>query len=169
MIETKHLIIMPLDHRQLRLYLRANNKFEKEFRLSDTGRNISLPVKERVEFFILPQIKKATGDNYLFYTFWIVIEKTSLNIVAELGFKGKPNHQKEIEIGYGTFFSQLNKGIMTEAVGGMIDWAKARTDVDYILAETDEKNIASIRVLQKNNFQQFDKIDDMLWWKISVQ
>ncbi|MBS1934647.1 MAG: GNAT family N-acetyltransferase, partial [Bacteroidetes bacterium] len=76
---------------------------------------------------------------------------------------------KEIEIGYGTFFSQLNKGIMTEAVGGMIDWAKARTDVDYILAETDEKNIASIRVLQKNNFQQFDKIDDMLWWKISVQ
>src|SRR5579871_4995893 len=99
MTETEHFVIMPLDHRQLRLYIRANNKFEKEFRLSDTSRNISLQVKENVEFFILPLIKKTSGDSYLFHTFWIVIEKASLNIVAELGFKGVPNHNKEIEIG----------------------------------------------------------------------
>ena len=46
----------------------------------------------------------------------------------------------EIEIGYGTMHGQRRKGYMTEAVGGMIDWAKQRADVKYILAETDENN-----------------------------
>jgi RimJ/RimL family protein N-acetyltransferase len=57
---------------------------------------------------------------------------------------------------------------MTEAVCGMIGWAKARPDVNYILAETDEKNAASIRVVQKNNFKYFTEKGRMLWWKIDV-
>jgi ribosomal-protein-alanine N-acetyltransferase len=169
MIETERLIIMPLDHRQLQLYLKGEGKFEKEFRLTDTGRNVLPQEKERVEFFILPNIKRAVGDHYLFHTFWLIIEKSSLTIIAELGFKGIPNYSKEIEIGYGTFYSQRNKGIMTEAVAGMVGWAKKRTDVEYILAETDQTNTASMRVLEKNNFQQYEKNETMLWWRVTVK
>ncbi len=169
MVETANLEIIPLDYRQLRLYIHGNRKLEKELRISHTVRIISSEVRDRVEYLILPQMKKASGDGYLFYTFWLVIEKSSRNIAAELGFKGIPNNKNEVEIGYGTFFGYRRKGIMTEAVGGMIEWAKKHPDIKYILAETDETNLASIKVVQKNNFRNFDKIEKMLWWKIEIR
>jgi RimJ/RimL family protein N-acetyltransferase len=108
------------------------------------------------------------ADHYLFHTFWIVVEKAGRTVVAELGFKGEPNLLKEIEIGYGTMPLQQGKGYMTEAVGGMLNWAMARTDIHTILAETDETNTASIRVLRNNRFVQFDKRGNMIWWKVTV-
>jgi ribosomal-protein-alanine N-acetyltransferase len=168
MVETDRLIVTPLNYDQLRLYLRGNGKLEKELRLANNVRNVSKEAKESAEYFILPAMKKSVDDNYLFYTFWLVIEKTSRSIVAELGFKGSPGDEGEIEIGYGAFFNHQRKGFITEAVGGMIEWAKKRHDVKFILAETDENNLASIRVLQKNNFEVFDKKEKMLWWKIEV-
>jgi ribosomal-protein-alanine N-acetyltransferase len=168
MVETERLVIIPLNYDQLRLYLKGNGKLERELRLTVSGRNVSEEVKQSVELFVLPTMKNIIDDHYLFYTFWLVVEKTSGRIVGELGFKGKPGDKKEIEIGYGTFFEHRRKNMMTEAVGGMIDWATAREDVAFILAEADENNIASIRVLQKNSFEFFEKKEKMLWWKKKV-
>jgi RimJ/RimL family protein N-acetyltransferase len=168
MVDTGRLLIIPLNYHQLRLYLKGKGMLEAELRLANNVRNVSEEVKDSVEFFILPSMKKALSDYYLFFTFWIVVERISRSIVAELGFKGAPNNEKEIEIGYGTFSGQRGKGVMTEAVGGMVEWARQRDDIKYILAETDESNLASIRVLQKNNFAIFDKKGKMLWWKIEV-
>ncbi len=168
MVETSRLIIIPLNFDQLRLYIKGKGRLEKELHLTETGRNILPEVKDSVEFFILPSMRKALSDHYLFFTFWIVVEKASCNIIAELGFKGVPNDKGEIEIGYGTFSDERGKGLMTEAVGGMIAWAKQRPDVNYILAEADENNPASIRVLQKNDFEIFDKRGKMFWWKRNV-
>ncbi len=91
----------------------------------------------------------STADNYLFYTFWVVVEKSTRLIVAELGFKGEPTGNGDIEIGYGTMPAFQGKGFMTEAVGGMVRWGKGRPDVQCMLAETDETNAASIKVLLK--------------------
>jgi len=169
MIETDRLIILPLNYEQLDLYLQANGRLEKLLHLTDNGRTIAPDVKEMVSAFTLPKIKKAGIPNYLFFTFWIVIEKQTRTIVAELGFKGEPNEKGEIEIGYGTMPAQRGKGFMTEAVGGMIAWAKDQADIKHILAETEEKNIASVKIVQKNNFQFIRKKGKMLWWKISVK
>jgi len=169
MVETSRLTIIPLNYEQLELYMQSEGKLEKEFRLTITGRTVAPDIKERVLDLILPKVKAAIADEYLFYTFWIVIEKTSKIIVAELGFKGEPNKKEEIEIGYGTMHEQRRKGYMTEAIGGMIDWAKQRATIKYILAETDENNLASIKVLKKNKFRFFDRREKMKWWKIRVK
>jgi [ribosomal protein S5]-alanine N-acetyltransferase len=169
MVETSRLTITPLNYRQLELYIQGEGKLEKEFRLTITGRTVAPDIKERVIDLILPKVKAAIADEYFFYTFWIVIEKATKVIVAELGFKGEPNKNGEIEIGYGTMHEQRKKGYMTEAVGGMIDWAKQRADIKYILAETDENNLASIKVLKKNKFRFFDRREKMKWWKIRVK
>jgi RimJ/RimL family protein N-acetyltransferase len=55
---------------------------------------------------------------------------------------------------------------MTEALVGMVGWAKNRTGVYAILAETEETNLPSIRIVQKNNFVLTEKKGVMLWWKI---
>jgi [ribosomal protein S5]-alanine N-acetyltransferase len=169
MVETSRLTIIPLHYQQLELYLQGENKFEKEFRLTNTGRKVMPDIKKRVMDLILPKMKEATGDDYLFYTFWLVIERSTKTIVAELGFKGEPGKNGKIEIGYGTMPEHRGKSFMTEAVGGMINWATTRTDLQYIFAETDEENTASIKVVQKNNFKHFRTIGNMLWWKVSVK
>jgi len=169
MIETDRLIILPLNYEQLDLYLQANGRLEKLLHLTDNGRTIAPDVKEMVKAFTLPKIKKASSYNYLFMTFWIVVEKETRTIVAELGFKGEPDEKGGVEIGYGTMPAQRGKGFMTEAVAGMINWAKMQVGIKYILAETEEKNIASMKIVQKNNFQFTRKKGKMLWWKISVK
>ena len=165
MVETDRLKIVPLTHQQLIKYLKADNKLEVELGLEKTGRVISEDVKDMVENFTLPKMKGVNRHNYLFYTFWIVIDKLSNCIVAEMGFKGVPTRDGAIEIGYGTMPDQQGKGYMTEAVGAMINWALQREDVKCVLAETDQKNLASIRIVQKNGFEQFDKRGEMIWWK----
>jgi ribosomal-protein-alanine N-acetyltransferase len=167
MVETDRLIIIPLTYPQLIKYLQANDKLEDELELTKTGRIISGDVKDMVEYFTLPKMKGVNKHNYLFYTFWIVIDKSINVIVAELGFKGAPDKVGVIEIGYGTMPGYTGKGYMTEAVSGMLNWALEREDVTCVLAETDERNLASIRIVQKNGFEQFDKRGVMLWWKKS--
>ncbi|MBO9565516.1 MAG: GNAT family N-acetyltransferase [Niastella sp.] len=169
MVETSRLLIRPLDKEQLQLYLQADDLFEKSAGLACNGRTVVPSVQNMVNNFTIPQMVAATTDDYLFYTFWIVVERSSRLIVAELGFKGAPSDNGEIEIGYGTMPAQQGKGFMTEAVNGMLLWAKHRLDIACILAETDETNAASIRVLRKNNFAQYNRKGNMLWWKYKFE
>lgn len=166
-IETERLLIFPLTFAQLLVYLEAGNKLERSLHLAQTGRTISPYVIESVTQYTLPKMKAATGTDHLFYTFWLVVDKCARVIVAELGFKGPPAGGN-VEIGYGTMPSFEGKGFMTEAVGGILKWAGTRADINGVLAETHAGNEASIRIVQKNGFQQFDRQGDMLWWKAKV-
>jgi len=168
MVETAKLKIVPLSFTELELYLQGEGKLEKLFHLKDTGRMVSADIKKRVGLTILPKLRKMTGPEYLFSTFWIVIEKSSSTIAAELGFKGSPDKLGTIEIGYGTMPSHRGRGIMTEAVAGMVQWAKSRAEIHCILAETDQNNAASIRVMEKNHFIPFDLRENMRWWKYDL-
>jgi ribosomal-protein-alanine N-acetyltransferase len=164
-VTTDRLNILPLTYSQLKDYLLAGNILENKLGLTITGRTISEEVKEMVDNFTLPNIRRSKTDAFLFYTFWIVIDRERNVIVAELGFKGEPNYRGEIEIGYGTMPAERGKGYMSEALFGMIEWAKARPDITGILAETARENLASIRIVQKNHFRLFDERGDMLWWR----
>jgi ribosomal-protein-alanine N-acetyltransferase len=164
-LESKRLRIMPLNHKRLLQYLKAEGYFEKDNGLPYTGRTISRDVKEMVDNFTMPKIKSASDDDYLFYSFWVVINKSTGEIVAELGFKGPPDEEGRIEIGYGTMPEQENRGYMSEAVATMLQWGKENPRVRLILAETDQSNQRSIRVLQKNGFIEFERKGNMIWWK----
>ncbi len=168
MIETERLQIIGLKPAELEYYLRGNGQFEKLFNLRDTGRIVSGDVRERVERIILPKLRKMKGQDYLYSTFWVVVEKATSIIVAELGFKGIPDKNGIIEIGYGTMPSQRGRGIMTEAVGGMMQWAKTNPGIHFIYGETNINNLASIRVLEKNGFESFDLKQNMKWWRIKI-
>jgi [ribosomal protein S5]-alanine N-acetyltransferase len=167
-IETERLLLFPLNHHQLDLYLQANNKLEDALGLAHTGRTIAPQVQQRVNKFTLPQMKLATGNDYLFYTFWLVVDKQSRAIVAEMGFKGVPVNST-VEIGYGTMPAMQRRGYMTEAVKGLLQWASRHADIKCVLAETHQSNIASIRVVGKNGFEQFEKKGEMLWWKYNLK
>lgn len=168
MIETERLILKPLTYDQLVKYIKADNSLEAELNLNETSRTISPELKEAFEQTILPNVADTIKD-YLYSTLWTAISKDANKMVGDICIVGEPNSSGEIEIGYGTYDEFQKKGFMTEAVGGMIAWAKTQPKVFSIVASTDKDNVASYTILQKNNFLKVSESETMFNWKLILK
>lgn len=168
MMETERLILTPLTYDQLVKYCKADNSLENELNLNETSRTISAELKEALEQTILPNVADTTKD-YLYSTLWIVISKQANKMVGDICFVGEPNSKGEIEIGYGTYNEFQKKGFMTEAVGGIINWAKSQPKIFSILASTEKENIGSFTILLKNNFLKIGETETLFNWKLQIK
>ncbi len=168
MIETERLILRPFTYGQLIKYIKADNSLEIELNLNETSRTISPELKEALEETILPNVAD-TGKDYLYSTLWAVILKDGNKMVADLCIVGEPNAAGEIEIGYGTYEAFQKKGFMTEAIAGMVGWAKSQPNVSSIIASTEKQNIGSFTILLKNNFTKIGETDTLFNWKLPLK
>lgn len=163
MTETGKLTIKPLTYSQLLKYVANDLSLEAELGLQKTRRTISPELKEALEQAILPSVAE-NGHNYQYFTLWTIILKTENRMVGDLCFMGLPNDNGEIEIGYGTYEDFRGNGYMTEAVGGMVGWARTQPNVKKITASTDKTNRASYTVLQKNGFVKSGESEELFHW-----
>ena len=168
MIETVRLILKPLTYNQLLKYAKNDYSLEAELGLKKTSKIISTELKEALEQNILPNVADIT-KNYLYSTLWTAISKAENKMVADMCIFGEPNADGEIEIGYGTYDEFQGRGYMTEIVGGFITWAKAQNNINAITADTDKTNIASFKVLEKNNFVKTAENETFLQWKLILE
>ncbi len=167
MIETKRLILKPLNYEQLIKYIKCDNSLEEELKLNKTSRTISPELKEAFEQTILLNVADKS-KNYLYSTLWTAISKAENKMVGDLCIVGEPNAAGEIEIGYGTYEEFQNKGFMTEMVSGIIDWASTQPNVKSVIAATEKSNIASSKVLVKNKFIKTSETDTLLHWRLKL-
>lgn len=93
----------------------------------------------------------AHPKDYMWYTAWKISLPGDIP-VGDLCFKGPPDAENAVEIGYGIYSSYEGKGYATEAVHLAVEWALAQKNCFYVLAQTEEGNRASERVLEKNGF-----------------
>ena len=167
MIETERLILKPLTYEQLVKYIKCDNSLEAELKLNQISRTISPELKEALEQTILPNVFDKS-KNYLYSTLWTAISKSDNKMVGDLCFVGEPNANGEIEIGYGTYDEFQNKGFMTEAVSGIIEWTKTQPEIKSIVASTDKSNKASFKVLEKNSFIKIGVTETLFNWKLEI-
>lgn len=73
-------------------------------------------------------------------------------VIGGAGFKGAPDNNGDVEIGYGIDEAYRCHGYATEAVGAMTKWALTQPGVRRVLAQTEPGNTISQRVLQKCGF-----------------
>jgi len=161
MIETERLLIKPLTARELKQAVRSPNDLTKGLGVIPSHSLIGEETKEAIENDLLPNIDKPSKD-YLFYTMWMIIWKEEKAIVGAICFHGEPDENGKVEIGYGTDIKYRNKGFMTEAIAGVIQWIQKNRNVKLITAETESSNIASAKVLEKNNFKRGKNINKSL-------
>ena len=102
----------------------------------------------------------------LYWGSWLVVRKVDGIVLGDIGFKGKPDENKVVEIGYGFLKNYWKKGYATEAVGALIQWAFRTSKVDKVVAETLHDNYGSIRVLEKLNMKKISETDTMINWEI---
>lgn len=167
MIQTKRLRLLPLTHDQLQQYLRADHSLEETLALTPIELVIAPELKEAIEQAFLPNTANPE-KNYLFCTLWTIILKAENRMVADLCIVNEPNENGEIEIGYGTYAAEQGKGYMTEAVGGIIQWARLQPAVKTIVAGTDKTNIASYTILQKNGFVRSGETETGFTWRLEI-
>ena len=168
MIETNRLIVQPLTYEQLVKYAKCDNSLEEELGLNKTSRTMSPELKEAFEQTILPNVADTTKD-YLYTTLWTAILKDANKMVGDICIVGEPNANGEIEIGYGTYEEFQNQGLMTEAVSGIITWAKSQPKVFSIIASTEKENVGSFTVLLKNNFLKIGETEALFHWKLILK
>lgn len=164
MITTERLIIMPLTYEQLLQYIQNDGSLDAALQLNLTAREISDDLKEALEQTIVLNVADPL-KNYLFNSLWTIILKSENRMVGDLCFIGAPNAAGEIEIGYGTYEADKGKGYMTEAVGGMVQWAEQQPEIQAIIASTEKSNPASSAVLQKNNFVNDGETETLFQWR----
>ena len=71
---------------------------------------------------------------------WMIIVRPEMKIIGSTGFKGVPNEEGSIDIGYGIISQEQKKGYAIEAVTALANWALAKNEVNNI-----DYNIFSFR------------------------
>lgn len=106
--------------------------------------------------------------NYIWYTDWLIILKQENKIIGSACFKGKPDKEGSVEIGYGMNEVYRNKGYISEAVKTITDWTLRQPGVNIIFAETDKSNIASQHVLEKCRFKRYNETEISYFYNIKL-
>lgn len=96
---------------------------------------------------------------------WGIVKKADGIIIGDIGFKGEPNDEGLIEIGYGLVADERQKGYGTEALNTMCKWAKDNVRVKGIIAESLIDNIPSNKMLQKVGMIEDRRDESYIYWK----
>lgn len=88
------------------------------------------------------------------WSFWYLINNDDPGeLVGICGFKGRPDMQGSVEIGYSVIRAFQRQGFATDAVTALVGWAFSHHNVNEVCAETFPFLRQSIGVLEKNGFK----------------
>ncbi len=103
-------------------------------------------------------------------SFW-ALHRIDNTLIAGVGFKGKPDENGKIEIGYSVIPEYRRQGFASEMVEALLEYGFSNPDVTAILAQTRIDNIPSMKVLERFGMRQTgtsrdDEEGEMLVWKM---
>ncbi len=164
-LETPRLTLMALTAQQMRWQRDDFARLEQALGLAASG--------QRLEDELQPIVSRAISHirrrphHARWHCQWAAVLKEERRIIGSLAFKGPPDRENAVEIGYGFDPFYHNRGLATEAVTEMVRWALSEDGVETVIAETANMNVASMRVLQKVGFVITSATQRYLYWKIS--
>lgn len=163
---TARLRLIALSAQQLQEYLRLPEQLESQLGFPVSRAVVTLPVQRAINIKLY-KMSHASASEYAWYTYWLVVITSSPFGAGLAGFKGAPDHQGAVELGYGIDPACQGKGYMTEAVHALVDWAFRSPACKFVMAETLQTNQASIRLLQKVGLAPFGSDEHNFYWRIT--
>ncbi|MCE7066201.1 GNAT family N-acetyltransferase [Dyadobacter sp. CY326] len=93
-------------------------------------------------------------------------------LIGSCGYKGEPDANGVVEIGYEIIPAYRKRGLGAEAAKGLVDHAFAHSAVKKVTAHTLAEENASVRILESIGFKQTEDVSDpddgLLWrWEVS--
>lgn len=109
----------------------------------------------------LDKMQNVSEIVHEWFTYWLIISKDNYKGIGFIGFKGIPNEEGYTEVGYSISSNYREKGLMTEALTLLINWASKFPFCKGITADNVLKtNIGSSKVLNKCNFRLISYSDE---------
>jgi GrpB-like predicted nucleotidyltransferase (UPF0157 family)/RimJ/RimL family protein N-acetyltransferase len=165
-LQTERLTLLPLNPAQLGHYLTRPSQLESAIHLSLSRSILADPIPQ----VLRSKIRKSTGaapQQILWNTYWLLIIRDQSFGAGLIGFKGAPEIDGIVEIGYGIDAALRRLGYTTEAVRALVGWALAAPGCQAVTARTKKDNIASIRVLEKLDFSMAREEDEEISWIVA--
>ena len=94
---------------------------------------------------------------------WAIVLRDNMEVIGSISVVGIDEAHDQFEVGYCLSRQMWNKGIMTEALKAVIDYLFKNTNVNKIFAMHHLDNIASGKVLLKNNMTYEGTIKDCVF------
>jgi RimJ/RimL family protein N-acetyltransferase len=91
---------------------------------------------------------------------YLFIHTTDNALIGMGGYKGAPDANGMVEIGYGIAPAYRGRGYASEAAQGLIDYAFEQPSVQTVWAHTLAEPNASVRVLTKCGFTMIAEMED---------
>lgn len=160
---TPRLELIPLDQEQLKKFLITPELLNRE--VGPVSQVIKTPVLENAIQMKLFKMNGVSPEDSLWITYWLIKVMPEGLGAGMIGFKGFPDRNGEVEIGYGIDPAYRNQGYTTEAALGLIRWAFGDPRCRRIIApNTLRSNPASNRVLAKIGMWVYQESPDSLSW-----
>lgn len=163
-LQTPKLYLLALSLEQLRTAQSDIAALEKQLQLP-IDRTVITEIVERAITMKIAKMERALRPDHGWYTYWLVVIKESATGAGLIGFKGAPDQDGHVEIGYGIAPTFQNNGYITEAVRALIDWAFQDPTCRAVTATT-VTNPASERVLTKLGAEFLGREGDASNWII---
>jgi len=115
--------------------------------------------------------KLKSGDSEFGWWTYLPIHKGENKLIGSSGYKGNPNENGEVEIGYEIKSEYRNKGLATELVKVLVQNAFNFETVNTVQAHTLGEVNRSTKILSKSGFQMTNEIENKengtLWkWEL---
>jgi ribosomal-protein-alanine N-acetyltransferase len=111
------------------------------------------------------QIESAPG--LLGWGIWLIIHESDQQVIGDVGFKGRPDHNGTVDIGYGVVPAYRQQGYAFEAAAGLRDWAFQQPGVRRMTGDCWPHNTASARILAKLGMTQIGLSESgLLLWEL---
>jgi ribosomal-protein-alanine N-acetyltransferase len=164
-IQTERLRLIPLSLSQLQCYVAAPEVLGREFGFGVSRDIVTDGLRRAIEMKV-SKMERVDPAEHAWYTYWLIIVEDGPYGAGLAGFKGVPDDQGRIEIGYGMDPAYRSRGYMTEAVKALIAWAFQDTRCRAVIAPNTKRwNVASNRVLEKVGMQVYNETEEALDWR----
>ena len=110
-------------------------------------------------------VTAAQGGSELgpFVTYQIVRRHDGA-VIGACGFLGPPDETGAVRVGYGLAESARRHGYATEALRGLLDWARSQDGLTCVLADTTRTNVRSQRVMERAGMRRVGEEGELLYY-----
>lgn len=154
-IKTDRLRLMPLEYDYLLMLKDSRKEMEEALGLEVSNLQFSGVYKDlRKEAFLfwLENAQDVSSD-YRWHTNWEIILSEENIAVGGASFLGAPNKKGEVILGYIINPEYGNRGLMTEAVAAISDWALS-FGAKRVISFVEQESPAVDRLLNKCGFRK---------------
>jgi RimJ/RimL family protein N-acetyltransferase len=162
-LNTNRLTLIPLTLEITKSLLNGNRQYIEHLGIKCDEK---WPTEDTMD--ILPIINNSLEQSKLPTGFeaWMIVDKTNIKIIGDIGFHGRPNEHGEVEIGFGLVKNERGKGFGSEALNAIMDWLSHQESVKVIQAECLISNKPSAVILEKAGLKEMTRDDEFIYWKM---